>query len=115
MSDIFSNILVSGLSGGTAVGIMNPLDTLRIRWQLVPPPERGVGIVRFARQIVRTEGLWSGLWKPACLTNSLSIATSAGIRVGIYPYARDAIRQRTGGSKSPALMAGTGFACGAVG
>ncbi|KNC50658.1 uncoupling protein 2 [Thecamonas trahens ATCC 50062] len=130
--------------------MFNPLDTLRIRWQVSPPGQASTSssstkggeavraamgrmgeggkpsnIVAFARQVIRTEGLWRGLWKPGMLANSASIACSSGLRMGFYPLLRDwldmqfsageADSEAHAASKSPAAMALASFAAGGLG
>ena len=69
--------------------MFNPLDTLRIRWQVSTTAQAEGNIVNFARTVVRTEGLLRGLWIPGVVANSTSIAMSSGLRMGFYPLLRD--------------------------
>ncbi|KAJ1461781.1 mitochondrial carrier domain-containing protein [Pelagophyceae sp. CCMP2097] len=95
---------------------MNPLDTLKVRYQVATTQEP---LGAFARQLVRSEGLVAGLWAPGLAANALGIGISSMGRVGIYPFIRDAAAGRNAdGSKataSPALMFCAGLFSGAVG
>ena len=120
-----------------AVVLFNPLDCLRIRWQVA-----GLGhstaasakvatggatasaggtpttLIGFARHVVQQEGLVRGLWLPGVVSNALGAATARGIGMGCYPTVRDAITEFRGdapGSKDAASMFGAGLISGGVG
>jgi len=54
--ELARNILAGSIAVSTAVGLMNPLDTLRVRWQVLIDPSHGTTLRSFAHQIVRDEG-----------------------------------------------------------
>jgi hypothetical protein len=94
--------------------ITNPLDTLRIRWQVTSRAERGASVASFFARIVAHEGILTGLWFPAIWTNAALCSITVGIRLGCYPIIRDRITEATG-SKGPAVMFGSGLISGACG
>jgi len=122
--------MCAAAAAGTATGLFNPLDTLRVRWQLipvlsgssasspaaaaVPPPAARTSLLRFAGSIVASEGFFSGLWRPGVFATMLSMGTSCGIRMGSYPYLRDWVAGNST-NKTPLLMFGTGLFAGGVG
>eukprot|EP00439_Symbiodinium_sp_Y106_P013792 s4192_g1.t6 len=91
--------------------IFNPADCLRIRWQV------SVGETTFAKfsaELLRKEGLWQGLWRPGLPFNMCAVAVSQGLRMGLYPTARDALQTLlpSDGQKSSAAMIGAGLMSG---
>ncbi|KAH8066638.1 thiosulfate transmembrane transporter [Aureococcus anophagefferens] len=88
----------AGVSGGLAVAVMNPLDTLKVRYQV---SASSVAMRPFALEIVAAEGLWGGLYAPGILANFLIGISSMG-RVGCYPYVRDAMLDAAGASEKNA-------------
>ena len=104
--ELARNTLAGSMAVGTGVGLMNPLDTLRVRWQLLDPSSIGSFRMFFFR-ILRDEGLWQGLWRHGLTINMMSMALSGGIRMGTYPYFRDLISEEK--------MAWSMFAAGMLG
>jgi len=120
-SDIAWNTFSAGASAAITAGIFNPLDTLRVRWQLSPSARGHMGasvtknsIVGYSYSIVVKEGVVAGLWRPGLLASMLSIGTCTSIRIGIYPYLRDMVladpKQKTAGA-----MFGAGLFAGGIG
>jgi len=73
------------------------------------------GIVSFGRNIIRTEGLWKGLWSPGILAHSLGSGGGAVGRIGLYPFVRDGMLKAVGakeGEKPYPAMIASGFLCG---
>jgi hypothetical protein len=100
MMDILLNMVASGGVAAGCVGALNPLDTVRIRWQCRASDivmegawgaAAGNGITSFSRAIIARQGLWTGLWSPGLVPNCSAILLSTGFRLGIYPTLRDAI------------------------
>eukprot|EP00630_Chrysocystis_fragilis_P000402 CAMPEP_0197387708 /NCGR_PEP_ID=MMETSP1165-20131217/682_1 /TAXON_ID=284809 /ORGANISM="Chrysocystis fragilis, Strain CCMP3189" /LENGTH=345 /DNA_ID=CAMNT_0042913041 /DNA_START=28 /DNA_END=1062 /DNA_ORIENTATION=- len=108
------SLVSSGLSGGLACAALNPLDTLKVRYQVSPGAQ---GMRAFAGEIIRREGLVGGLWAPGILANSVGIGISSMGRVGAYPYVRDAlVGAYGGGERAPkAIMFLAGLVAGGVG
>jgi hypothetical protein len=110
-SELTRNMLAGSCAISIAVGTFNPLDTLRVRWQVTP---EGSGLVSYARQIVAREGLVKGLWTPGLGANMMSFFVCGGFRQGLYPYFRDTLVVATGAEeKSAATMMLGGFGAGA--
>ena len=87
-SELTRNMLAGSCAISIAVGTFNPLDTLRVRWQVTP---EGSGLVSYARQIVAREGLVKGLWTPGLGANMMSFFVCGGLRQGLYPWFRDTL------------------------
>jgi len=110
--DVAAGLGAAGFAGGLSVAIMNPLDTLKVRYQVATEP----GAMRgFAGQIVRQEGLWRGLWLPGVNANFWGIGVSSVGRVGCYPYVRDGLLKAVDGEKNAGVMFVAGLLAGAVG
>jgi hypothetical protein len=111
--DVAAGLGAAGFAGGLSVAIMNPLDTLKVRYQVATDP----GAMRgFAGQIIRQEGLWRGLWLPGVNANFWGIGVSSVGRVGCYPYVRDGLLKAVGATEKHAgVMFVAGLLAGAVG
>ena len=111
--DVAAGLGAAGFAGGLSVAIMNPLDTLKVRYQVATEP----GAMRgFAGQILRREGLWRGLWLPGVNANFWGIGVSSVGRVGCYPYVRDGLLKAVGATeKNAGVMFVAGLLAGAVG
>lgn len=127
---LLRNSCCAGFAAATATGMFNPLDTLRVRWQLSPVLAKGTGagtppaavlaaqaestsLVSFAGSIVKADGFITGLWRPGLVATMTSMGTSCGIRMGCYPFLRD---WAVGDSmKTPFVMFATGLVAGGVG
>jgi len=110
--DLTCNILAGTFTASIAVMILNPVDCLKIRWQVSDRAETGNSMRRFAWQIVKKEGMWKGLARTAILTNGLSIGLATGIRMALYPHFRNALAGN-GEKKTHHMMLG-GLCGGAV-
>lgn len=120
---LLRNCLAAGSAAAIATGTFNPMDTLRVRWQVIAMANgaayaqevgaKSFPLLRYAKDIVAKEGLVSGLWRPGVTATMTSMFTATSIRMGSYPFLRDWV---AGGSqKTPVLMFGTGLIAGAVG
>lgn len=102
-SDLALNMAASGIVGSSCVGLLNPLDTVRIRFQSSTTTLPG-GIRAFARNIILKEGVWRGLWLPGLGANMTAICLSTGFRLGMYPTIRDQITSSFGQTEKNALI-----------
>ena len=74
------NMLATGFCISTAVVVFNPLDCLRIRWQV----DRNTStMTRFAKDIMKRQGLIRGLWAPGLGSNAVGAAMARGYVVGL--------------------------------
>ena len=95
--EMVQNTVASSVTIAGCVAAMNPLDTLRLRWQLHPvgaaaatlPAEAGISA--YTRHVVRTEGLLRGLWAPGIGSNMVASALGRGLGLGAYPLVRDSL------------------------
>lgn len=106
----------AGMSAYLTAGLMNPLDCLRIRWQILPVSHSMAsgGIVGFASHIVRTEGFVRGLWRPGVFANATGMGITASLRLGFYEDVRDALAGDQKDEKHSIHMILSGIICGAV-
>ena len=106
--ELLLNTAAAGAAGACQCALFNPLDCLRIRWQVA---DGGAStMTEFASKIVLEEGWWGGLHRPGLFTNMLGVALSQGLRMGLYPSVRDAVAE--GGSVRPDLMVLSGLLSG---
>ena len=116
MSQDAARFLCAGTAAAFSSFLYNPLDCLRIRWQVAAsaPQTAESGLVQYGSQIIRTEGLVSGLWKPGLAANVSGMFLSAAIRFTCYEQIRDSIvSSSAGGTKNGLHMTAAGLVCGA--
>lgn len=97
--ELFLNMAASGSVGALCVGALNPLDTMRIRWQTkgsdimaggraaakaAELESLPTGISAFAKRIIARQGMWQGLWYPGLFANCSAICLSTGFRLGKF-------------------------------
>ena len=82
------NVAAASVAGFVQPLIFNPLDCLRIRWQVASNMGHRTPFT-FARDIVAKEGVLRGLCLPGQPYNSFAVALSQGLRLGLYPSVRD--------------------------
>lgn len=117
--DALINLLASGVSGGFGSALTNPLEVLKVRWQVTPANMRASStMMGFASELVKTEGVWRALGSPGLSANAVAIGVSAVGRVGLYPSLRDALVSARGGDvakPSAGDMFASGLLSGAIG
>ena len=107
--ELARNTYAAGIAGAIQITIMNPLDCLRIRWQVAKTEQTMVG---FVGSVVKQEGWWTGLHRPGLGLNLFCVTFVQGLRVGLYPTVRDAIAPP--GNVRPDAMALAGLINGAL-
>jgi len=111
--ELTTNMLASTTCVGVAVFLFNPLDCLRIRWQV---QTQYPSMATHLKGVLRNEGLLRGLWLPGVLNNAVGGGLSRGIGIGCYPTIRDAITKLSGGeTKSGGSMFVAGLLAGGLG
>ena len=121
IDDIYKNIFASSLTISTAVGIFNPLDCLRIRWQMLKFTNTkelvsfDQSLFQYTNGIIKKEGFINGLYKPGLFPNMIGAAISRGIGMGVYPLFRDNILQILGNNYLGSSMFLGGLVSGAIG
>mmetsp|Transcript_2745 Transcript_2745/g.5776 ORF Transcript_2745/g.5776 Transcript_2745/m.5776 type:complete len:344 (-) Transcript_2745:84-1115(-) len=122
-----TQFLCAGTAASISSFLYNPLDCLRIRWQVAPNAvtDTSGGLLRYGSHIVRSEGLVSGLWRPGLAANVSGMFLSAAIRFSSYEHVRDGLITRydgddddnddgsSGSSKHGGHMVAAGLVCGA--
>ena len=87
--DHVKNGLAGGSSAAVAVALLNPLDTIKTRWQTRPQGTAVGSMHELGVQIVRAEGgLVRAMWLPGLVANASSILISTSTRMGLYPLFR---------------------------
>ncbi len=109
------NLLAACGTGALVIGLLNPLDCVKQRWQVASSREARTTLVAFSRRLVQHEGLWYGLWWPGLVSNCLACSISVGARLGIYPKLRDRLLGAPGAGTGADRMFFSGLVGGAVG
>ena len=99
------NTAAAAIAGFIQPAIFNPLDCLRVRWQVAAVNAREQSLLAFARGIVDREGFVRGLYLPGQPWNCVAVALSQGLRLGLYPTVRDSLL----GSKSQSSVRPDGW------
>jgi len=113
MRELGLNTTAATIAGGIQISMANPIDCLRVRLQVANPAPTG-GLARFATEIVKRQGYVAALHAPGLLWNVAAVATSQGLRMGLYPTARDMVNSITPGDSKPAGMVVASFGTGAL-
>lgn len=88
--ELLSNLFASTGTGMTTILLTNAIDTAKVRWQ-VHGVHSGSSLGGFVGGIIKKEGLWTGLWRPALPANMVGMGISVGMRYGLYPSVRDTV------------------------
>jgi len=114
---IAKNVAAAGIAGAIQISIFNPLDALRIRWQVsavdMLRTDRTLSMRSFCAHIVRDEGWWRGLHSVGLVPNIIGVSASQGLRMGCYPAVRDTVLAP--GAVDPVRMAFAGLVSGSLG
>lgn len=114
-----AQFLCAGTAASISSFLYNPLDCLRIRWQVAPhAADTSGGLLQYGSQIVRSEGLVAGLWRPGLAANVSGMFFSAAIRFSSYEHVRDGFVSQysvdgSETSKHGGHMVAAGLLCGA--
>ena len=96
-SVVFRTCLANGLASGFAVSCCNPMDVLRVRWQVRGSDSAKQSLPAFTLSRFREEGLVE-LWRCGLAANGVSVGASSFIRMGSYPFVRDMMVSTADGS-----------------
>ena len=107
------NVLAAATAGFIQPLLFNPLDALRIRFQ-VAGNRSSKSITAFAGDIIMKEGMVRGLYFTGLQWNCLAVSLSQGIRMGLYPSVRDTMVSADTAVR-PDLMAIAGLLSGCIG
>ena len=109
--ELARNCCAAAVAGGVQASVFNPLDCLRIRWQ-VAGSGAAPSMLSFVHSIARSDGLLRGLYLPGIEWNVLAVASSQGVRLGLYPSVRGLLVPE--GAVRPDLLALSGFLSGSL-
>ena len=103
--ELAMNFWCSASVGGSMNLLLNPMDTLKVRWQISSAMGHGAkGLRAFLPKLLKSEGLWKGLWTPGLGANGLFTFTVMGAKLGTYPLARDSLSLLLGQTEKSALV-----------
>ena len=108
------NFMAAGSAAALSSSLYNPLDCLRVRWQVLPVTSSETCLLSFGYEIVRREGFVNGLWRPGVGANAMGMGLSSGIRFGCYEPFRNALVGEDG-EKSYEHMIAAGLVSGCMG
>mmetsp|Transcript_15703 Transcript_15703/g.22771 ORF Transcript_15703/g.22771 Transcript_15703/m.22771 type:complete len:209 (-) Transcript_15703:42-668(-) len=99
----------AGIAAATSSAIYNPLDSLRVRWQVSGTSAASEqSIISFGSRIIQEEGLFNGLWRPGIGVNMIGMSLSGAIRLGCYEMIRNSFE----GEKQVWHIVSAGLICG---
>lgn len=90
----------AGGSAGIGAFVTNPIETLRVRFQVEPAATRPLSILAFGAELVKNEGFFGGLMLPGNSSWVASMSAAFGLRMMLYDPLRDAIDKLAGGGGS---------------
>lgn len=89
--ELRANIIASSGTGVCSFLIQNPMNTLKIRWQvLVACGKPQFSLISFAKQELASDGVL-GLWRTGLSPGLAGSVMSIGLRYGTYPLVRDSV------------------------
>lgn len=89
-----------------AAAATNPLETLRVKWQVLRPSETSV--LAFASRVVRSEGFAQGLALPGVVSWMVAMGGAFGGRMVLYEPVRTALEGVAGSSPATSSASGLG-------
>ena len=104
----------AGTAAGIAALITNPVEILRVRFQLEPPATRPPSVFTFARDLVKQEGFVKGFMQPGVLAWMCSMGVAFSFRMVMYEPLRESIERATNSKPTPATAFVAGLATGAL-
>lgn len=114
--ELVRNILAASSTTAFCVAVMNPIDVLRIRWQTKPAALSHLSMSEFVAQQTSGPGFLRRIYLPGVGVNAASVATSSGLRLGLYPLTKDVVCKLVdAGEASSSIMFASGFLSGALG
>ena len=111
MNDLTKNVFASSFTIGTCIYIFNPLDCLRLRWQV--SKKNTIKFNVYLNKIIQKEGIKKGLFQPGLYSNVLAATISRGIGIGFYPSFKNYLDNYKSNNINNMFLAG--FLSGALG
>ena len=103
----------AGASAAIAAAITNPIEIVRVRFQLEPAATRPASVFTFTRSLILQDGLVHGLMKPGVAAWMASMGVAFSFRMALYEPLREAI-ETVVGSSTPATAFVAGLTTGAA-
>jgi len=108
----FHAFLAAYVTGVWSTLTFNPLECLRVRWQVQQQP--GDTLKTFVKRVIQNEGLLPGLWKPGLAAYMTSMSLCFGLRMVLYESLRDVIVKVRGGKKDAPTIFFSGLVTGSI-
>lgn len=112
LEEKFHAFLAAYITGLWSTLTFNPLECLRVRWQVQQQPNDT--LKTFVQRVVKTEGLIPGLWKPGLSAYMSSMSLCFGLRMVLYESLRDAIVKMRDGKKDAPTIFFSGLVTGSI-
>lgn len=118
--EMWRNIFAASSTTSFCVAAMNPIDVLRIKWQTQPFNASSLSMSQFMssqiKQCQTTREFFTKLYLPGIGVNAMSVGTSSGLRLGLYPVTKEVVCTLAGSIEAnSAIMFSSGFLSGALG
>ena len=81
----------AGASAAIAAALSNPLELIKVRFQIEPAETRPASIFTFARRIACEEGIWIGLWRPGIFAWMAAMGMAFSGRMALFEPLKDAL------------------------
>lgn len=120
---IWKEVLAAGGGCAIADSLLNPLEVMKVKLQLLPPspptggsPPYYSGMISGLSKCVAEDGLVSGLYVPGLVATNIRAFTYTGFRIGLYPTVRNTLSSNTDASAPIPLTTklGAGAITGAI-
>ena len=103
----------AGASAALAAALTNPIEIIRVRFQLEPKVTRPPSVFAFSRLLIRDEGFVRGLMQPGLFAWMASMGFAFSFRMALYEPLRETLEAATG-SSTPATAFAAGLGTGAL-
>ena len=114
--DVLKEVLAAGGGCAVADGLLNPLETMKVKLQLQPESPRIYdGMLGGLSKAVAEDGLLQGLWLPGLAATFIRSFTYVGFRIGLYPTVKKAVQAKSDGRDTLAVKILSGCFTGAIG
>lgn len=115
--DVLKEVLAAGGGCAVADGLLNPLETMKVKLQLQPEsPRIYEGMFKGLSKVMAEDGLLHGLWVPGLAATTIRSFTYVGFRIGLYPTVKKmVIKPKSDGQDTLAVKISSGCLTGAIG
>jgi solute carrier family 25 protein 34/35 len=110
---VLRRLSCAGASAAIAAALTNPIEIIRVRFQLEPSATRPASVFTLARSLVRDEGMVRGLMTQGLPAWAASMGFAFSCRMALYEPLRESVAAVTG-SSPPTTAFWAGLCTGAI-